>query len=62
LNCVEIGGTWWLFIARKNAQERRRNGGGGGGEGRSSGHKLNIINGITNRIISLVTPSIILLV
>jgi hypothetical protein len=48
-----------LFVAEKNAQGRSRNE-RGGEEGRALDHKLNIINGLTDKIILMVTPSTIL--
>jgi len=35
---------------------------GEGGESQAPGHKLNIIDGLTDKIIPMVTPSVILLV
>jgi hypothetical protein len=47
LICDKIwGGGDVLFVAEKNRGGRRN--GGGGEEGRSSGHKLNIIHGFTD--------------
>jgi hypothetical protein len=51
LNCVEIK-RGWLF-AEKNARGRRRN-------GRRESHKLNIIDGFTNKIIQSDIPLVIL--
>ena len=48
-----------VLLQREILQGRSRNE-GGGGEGRASGHKLNITNGLTDRIISMVTSSAIL--
>jgi len=55
LSCVEIEGGW-LFVAEKNGQGRSRN--GGGGESRAPGHKLNITNKLTDRIIPMVNLSV----
>ena len=48
-----------MFVAEKYAQERRRNE-EGWEERRSSGHKLNITNGITDKIILSITSLVIL--
>jgi len=39
LNCVEIRGRGWLFVAKKNTQGRGGNG-RGGEEGQMLGHKI----------------------
>jgi hypothetical protein len=53
----------WLFVVEKNTQEKRTNKVGGGRDKSSSpSHKLNITNGMTNKIILLVILSVILLV
>lgn len=49
------------MLQRKILQVRSRNE-GGGEEGRASSHKLNITDGLIDRIILVVTPSTILLV
>jgi hypothetical protein len=49
------------LLQRKILQVRSRNE-GGGEEGRASSHKLNITDGLIDRIILVVTPSTILLV
>lgn len=49
------------MLQRKILQVRSRNG-GGGEEGRVSGHKLKITDGLTDRIILVVTSLAILLV
>jgi hypothetical protein len=47
LNCVEIGGKGWLFVAKKmNKEEGEME--GREGKGRFLGHKLNITNDNTN--------------
>jgi len=61
---VELYWDWEgddCLLHKKNAQRRSRNG-RGGGEGQAPGHKLNIIDGLTDKIIPMVTPSVILLV
>jgi hypothetical protein len=54
LNCFEIGRGEGLFVAEKNTQEKSENE-GGRDEARTSGHKLNITNGRTDRIMPMVT-------
>jgi hypothetical protein len=58
--CRDLRERGWLFVAgKKNAQERIRNW-GRGEEGRTSNHKLNITDGLTDKIILMVTQLAIL--
>jgi hypothetical protein len=57
--CIEIREEGVVVCCRNNTLGRSRNG-GGGEEGRVPGHKLNINNGLTDEIISIVTSSAIL--
>lgn len=58
---LRMRGRELVLLQRKILQVRSRNG-GWGEEGRASGHKLNIFDGLTDGIILVVTPSTILLV
>jgi hypothetical protein len=58
---LRLGGRGWLFVIEKKCIKKSEKW-GKGEKGQFSGHKLNITNNMINRIIPLVTPSIILLV
>ena len=48
-----------VILLHRKVLQRRRNG-GEGEKGRALGHKLNILDGLTNKIILMVTTSVIL--
>ena len=59
---VELCWDWdWgvVILLHRKVLQRRRNG-GEGEEGRALGHKLNILDGLTNKIILMVTTLVIL--